>query len=66
MSVRRTLTGNGAGGAPGFSKTVLSPLGDEPWAARFRTTQAEDAVVTFPVRLKLGDFGGSVEVIEFR
>jgi hypothetical protein len=54
------------GGTPSFTKTILSPLNDAPWTSRFRTTLAEDAVVTFPVRLKLGDFGGSAELIEFR
>ena len=66
VSVRRTLSGNGMGGAPGFNKTFLSPDDDTPWSARFRTTQAEDAIVTFPARLNLGDFGGLAEVIEFR
>jgi hypothetical protein len=66
VSIKRTLSGNGTGGSPGFTATLVLPLADGPWDSRFRTTQAEDATITFPTKLKLGDFGGSADVIEFR
>lgn len=65
LSIKRTLSGN-ANGAPGFSETKASTMGDVPWDSQFRTSQANDTTITVPAKIKLGDFGGSAEVIEFR
>ena len=61
----RTMRGN-AGGMPALSSTTSTQWPDGPWRSRFKILQAEDAELPLPARVRLGVFGDTTEVIEFR
>ena len=61
----RALAGN-AGGTPRFSSVSMPRPADGRSGEPDRAILGEDAVIPLPARIRLGVFGGLVEVIELR
>lgn len=61
----RTMKGQ-PGGSPSLSSTssIQWPVG--PWHSRFKVIQARDVELPLPVKVHLGVFGDTTEIIEFR